>query len=123
MALGRSGAWILAKTLETWLRTVFGLSTSRRAIVRLSRPSATSREDVELTVGQLRERAGGGGAADLDQLGDGLGQSWSSTTSPAATARSGVLDPLGPGALHEVAAGAVAQRGEHACRGPPTSSA
>ncbi len=74
MAWGRSVAWILANTLDTWLRTVFGLSTRRRAIVWLSRPSATSsRMSNSRSVSCGNGRAVDG-PAGLGQLGDGAGQ-------------------------------------------------
>ena len=48
MAWGRSLASILVNTLDTWLRTVFGLSTRRRVHRR------------DLTRGLVREQHGGG---------------------------------------------------------------
>ena len=42
MACDRSPALSLASTFDTWLRTVFGVRKSSRAIVGLSRPWATS---------------------------------------------------------------------------------
>ena len=76
-------------------------------------PLGDQREDVELAVGELRERSGRARprrawASSVTAC----ASAWSSTTSPAATARRACSTRSRPGALDEVAAGAVAQRGQ-----------
>ena len=74
MACDRSLAWILANTFDTWLRTVFGLSTRRRAIDVVVEALGDQRQDVELAVGQLGERPARRRAAGVGELADRLGQ-------------------------------------------------
>lgn len=113
MACERSVTLSLVRTLDRWLRTVFGLSTRRRAIAWLSRPG-DELEDVELALGELGERAAGGAAAAAGdrQLGDGLGHVVIEHDVAGGRRPQGVLQALGPGALHEVARRSVAQRGQ-----------
>ena len=114
MACERSAAPILLRTFETWLRTVFGLRTNRPAMVLLSRPCGDQLQDVQLSAGELsgtggrRDRSGPG----LRQLADRLRQLAVQDDVAGGGGPQRVLDPVRAGPLHQVAARAVAERGE-----------
>ena len=112
IACGRSMAWILDITFETWLRTVFGLSTRRLAMAWLSSPSATSSRMPNSRGRELRERPVGGSVAHPGELADGLRQVVIEHDVAGGRDAQRVLDTLGSGSFDEIAARTVAQRGE-----------
>ena len=75
-------------------------------------PLGDEHEDVELAVGELRERPRRARPAGVGELADRLGERLVEHDVAGGDRAQGVLDALGPGPLDEVAAGAVAQRGE-----------
>ena len=83
-AWGRSLAWILENTFDTWLRTVLGLSTRWRAIPWLSMPSAISvRTSNSRSVSSGNARTGAARVLWASSL-TAWASAWSSTTPPAA---------------------------------------